>query len=80
MSHDADATHPSNRVLIDGAVFDGPYEGNFKRTTAAEWLARYDYDVRAGVAIRRARNGDEGCSFRAADGVVWHLRRVESEG
>ncbi len=22
-----DDAHPSNRVLIDGAVFDGPYEG-----------------------------------------------------
>jgi hypothetical protein len=68
---------PQQPGPIDGAVFDGPYEGCSKRMAAAERLARYDYDVRAGIAIRGARNGDEDCSFRAADGVVWHLRRVE---
>lgn len=77
MSRDDASIHPGNRVLIDGAVFDGPYEGNAKRMTAAEWLARYDHDARAGIAIRGARNGDEGRGFRAIDGVVWHLRRVE---
>ena len=80
MSRDDEMIHPGNRILIDGAVFDGPYEGGCKRMTAAAWLARHDHDVRAGVAIRGARDGGEGCSFRAADGVVWHLRRVGNEG
>ena len=75
-----DDAHPSNRVLIDGAVFDGPYEGKLKRMTAAEWLAKHAHDVRAGVAIRRARAGEEGAFFRAVDGVVWHLRLVAPDG
>jgi len=74
--HDS-AIHPSNRVLIDGAVFDGPYEGNLKRMTAAAWLRRFDHDPRAGRAIRRARDAEEEVSFTAIDGVVWHLRRTE---
>lgn len=73
-----DAIHPSNLTLIDGAVCDGPYEGQAKRMNAAGWLAAYAHDARATVAIRRARNGEEGACFRAADGVVWHLRRVET--
>lgn len=40
------ATHPSNLVLIDGAVFDGPYEGRLRRGTAAVWLARHAHDPR----------------------------------
>ncbi len=68
--------HASNQALIDAAVFDGPYEGQLRRRTAAEWLSRYAHDRRASLAIRRARDGEEGASFRAADGVVWHLRRV----
>ncbi len=75
-----DDAHPSDRVLIDGAVFDGPYEGKLKRMTAAEWLARHGRDVRAGVAIRRARDGEEGACFRAVDGVVWPLRVVGPDG
>ena len=68
--------HASNQALIDGAVFDGPYEGQLHRRTAAEWLSLYAHDRRASVAIRRACGGEDGVSFRAADGVVWHLRRV----
>jgi hypothetical protein len=80
MSRDDAMFHASDRVLIDGAVFHGPYEGKLKRLTAAEWLARYDFDVRAGVAIRSARDGEEGACFRAVDGVVRHLRRVGPDG
>ncbi len=69
-------THASNQALIDGAVFDGPCEGQLRRRTAAGWLSRYTHDHRASVAIRRARDGEEGASFRAAGGVVWHLRRA----
>ena len=42
--------HPSNQVLLDGAVFDGPYEGLMRRRTAAGWLALYDHCPRAGAA------------------------------
>ena len=81
MSRDDAMVHASNRVLVDGAVFDGPYAGSLERMTAAEWLARWGHDVRAGVAIRRARDGGkEGACFRAIDGVVWHLRRVGPDG
>src|SRR5215204_4240899 len=72
-----DAIHPSNLALIDGAVCDGPYEGQAKRMSAAGWPAAYAHDARASVAIRRARDGGEGACFRMADGVVWHLCRVE---
>jgi hypothetical protein len=69
--------HPSNLTLIDGAIFDGPHEGQLRRRTAAEWLRRYAHDQRASIAIRRARDGQEGAAFAAIDGVVWHLRRVD---
>ncbi len=68
--------HSNNQVLIDGAVFEGSYEGQLRRRTAATWLSLYAQDHRASIAIRRARDGEEGASFRAAGGVVWRLRRV----
>ncbi len=71
--------HASNQALIDAAVFDGPYEGQLRRRTAASWLSLYAQDQRASIAIRRARDGEDGVAFRAADGVVWHLRRVGSD-
>lgn len=76
---DATTPHPGNLAVIDGAVFDGPYEGAFRTGTAAEWLARYAHDPRASRAIRRARDGVEGASFVAADGAVWELRLVEGD-
>jgi hypothetical protein len=75
----SDAVHPSNHALIDGAVFDGPYEGLLRRRTAAEWLRLHDDHPRAGVAIRRARDGEEGIRFRGIDGVVWHLWLVGAD-
>lgn len=74
-----DATHPGNLAVIHGAVFDGPHEGAFRAGTAAEWLARHAHDARASRAIRRARDGGEGACFVAADGALWHLRRVEGD-
>ena len=71
--------HPSNQGLLDGAVFDGPYEGLMRRRSAADWLTLHDHSPRAGAAIRHARNGVEGATFRSLGGVVWHLRRVEPE-
>ncbi len=68
--------HASNQALIDGAVFDGPCEGQLRRRTAAEWLSLYAHDHHASIAIRRARDGEEEASFRAAGGVVWHLSRI----
>ena len=69
--------HPSNPVLLDGAVFDGRCEGLMRRRSAAGWLALYDHCPRAGAAIRRARDGAEGAAFCSLGGVVWHPRRVE---
>ncbi len=60
------------RPHSDGA----PSLTEVRRRTAADWLSRYAHDRRAAVAVRRARDGEDGVSFRAADGVVWHLRRV----
>ncbi len=68
--------HASNQILIDGAVFAGPYEGQLRRRAAAEWLSDDAHDHRGSMAIRRARDGEEGASFGTAGGVVWHLRRV----
>ena len=74
-----DATHGSNLALLDGAVFAGSYEGACKRMSAAGWLAAFTRDRRVGRATQRARDGEEGAWFRAADGVVWYLRRVGAE-
>jgi hypothetical protein len=75
----SDAVHASNQVLIDGAVFDVPFEGLLRRRTAAEWLRLHDDHPRAGVAIRRVRDGEDGIKFKAIDGVVWHLRLVAAD-
>lgn len=56
-------THPSNLVRVDLAVFDGPYEGQMRSATAAEWLRRYAYSSKICSAIRGARDGVEGISF-----------------
>lgn len=69
-----DAIHPGNLALIDGVVFDDLYEGNLERMAAAEWLGRHPHDIRAGSAVRRTRDGEEGVCFHASDGVVWRLR------
>jgi hypothetical protein len=69
--------HPSNLTVIDGAVFAGAYEGLMRRGTAAEWMQRWTHNHHAQVAIRAARDGEEGARFRAADGTVWHLRRAD---
>lgn len=68
---------PSNLAEIDGAAFEGIYEGLLRRGTAAEWMQRWAQNHRAQVALRAARDGAEGARFRAADGTVWHLRRAD---
>lgn len=65
--------HASNSRLIDGAIFEGAYEGTFRTRTAAEWLAIFGADSRAAVAIRAARNGQHS-SFVTCDGLTWNLR------
>jgi hypothetical protein len=70
--------HSSNTTLIEGAVFDGAYEGAYRVATAAQWLARYAHNHRACIAIRRARNGAEGAAFRDDSGVVWNLRAASA--
>lgn len=42
--------HPSNLTLIDGAVFEGAYEGLLRRGTAAEWIRRWAHNRRAQIA------------------------------
>lgn len=56
---------PSNPVTVHGPIFDGRHEGLLRTGTAAEWMERWVHSHRAQVAIR------------AADGTVWHLRRVD---
>lgn len=69
--------HPSNLTVIHGAVVEGADEGLLRSDTAGDWMRRWSHNHHAQVAIRAARDGEEGARFRAADGTVWHLRRAD---
>lgn len=70
-------THPANTALIAGAIFEGPYEGRLVHRTAAEWMRVFPA-TRAQMAIRKARDGVEGATYREPSNIVWHFRLVEA--
>jgi len=68
--------HPSNLVMIDGAIFEGKY-AQLVRRPAWEWMQLYHHDRAASMAILGARDGAETSFPALGTGEYWHLRRAD---
>ena len=70
--------HSANMTMIDGAIFEGRYEGRAVSRSAADWLRIFGHNPKASRAIRGARDGAE-TVFTGSVGEVWHLRPAPAD-